>query len=62
MEQVRTTASDLPVGQIQAHLFAQMALKAYVEAAALDVDSSPSVFPVRFDQRRPDAIQPYDAR
>lgn len=31
MEQARATASDLPAGQIQAHLFAQMALKAYVE-------------------------------
>jgi hypothetical protein len=47
MEQVRTAVSDLPVGQSQVDHFAQMALKAYVEAAALDVDSSPSVFPVR---------------
>ena len=62
MEQARATASDLPAGQIQAHLFAQMPLKAYVEAAALDIDNTSSVFPVRFDQRRSDAIQPYDAR
>lgn len=62
MEQARATASDLPAGQILAHLFAQMALKAYVEAAALDIDNTSSVFPVRFDQRRSDAIQPYDAR
>lgn len=62
MEQARATASDLPAGQIQAHFFAQMALKANVEAAALDIDNTSSVFPVRFDKRRSDAIQLYDAR
>lgn len=45
MEQARATASDLPAGQIQAHLFAQMALKACVEAAALDIDSTPRSSP-----------------
>ena len=45
MEQARATASDLPAGQIQAHLFAEMALKAYVEAAALDIDSTPRSSP-----------------
>ncbi|KAG1390246.1 hypothetical protein G6F57_018452 [Rhizopus arrhizus] len=49
MEQARATASDLPAGQI-------------VEAAALDIDNTSSVFPVRFDQRHSDAVQPYDAR
>jgi len=49
MEQARATASDLPAGQI-------------AEAAALDIDNTSSVFPVRFDQRHSDAVQPYDAR
>lgn len=63
MESVRTTASNLPISGIQAnHFFAKIALKAYVEAAPLDVNNPSSVFPARFDQRRPDAIQPKDVR
>lgn len=61
MGPARATASDLPAGQIRAHLFAKMALKAYVEAATLDIDSTPRS-PRPFGLRRFDAIQPYDAR
>lgn len=45
MEQALATASDLPAGQTQALLFVQMELKAYVEAAVLDIDNTPRSSP-----------------